>query len=71
MNNINQHQDGVPFIAYNMLVEAEKRNFLRLHRRQLRDSNNPFNMRDEDFKVNFRLTKDITIYIINKLIPRM
>lgn len=61
------------FMACVFLIDAEetlaRQNEFRLYRRDLHDSNNPFELDDFNFKKLFRLPKDVIQMLIETLHP--
>lgn len=61
------------FLARILLIDTEetlaRQNEFRLYRRVLRDSNNPFELDDFNFKKIFRLPKDVIQMLIETLHP--
>ncbi|KAK9738327.1 hypothetical protein QE152_g9964 [Popillia japonica] len=43
----------------------------RMHRRQLRDASDPFNMPEERFKELFRLSRELVFHLIHLLRPHL
>lgn len=59
-------------LEYLLLAEqSDRRNMMRIHRRQLRDSTNPFDFPEERFKELFRLTRPAAHQLIQELDPYM
>ncbi|KAJ3654524.1 hypothetical protein Zmor_013707 [Zophobas morio] len=68
-NNFNNEINNIPVFIYGLLEEDERRNYMRIYRKQLRDSQNPFEMPEVEFIKTFRLNQDLTRILIEWLEP--
>ncbi|KAK4886108.1 hypothetical protein RN001_002379 [Aquatica leii] len=63
--------DEIMVMLYILLEEDEARNQMRLFRRGLRDTQNPFETSDLYFKKTFRFSKELALMLINQLTPHL